>query len=52
MVSEETAQVVSLHWALWGLEVMVLSALWRAFNRDQLNDALGFQPASATPPSD
>ena len=52
MVSEETAQVVSLHWALWGLEVMVLGALWGAFNRDQLNDALGFQPASATQPSD
>ena len=52
MVSEETAQVVSLHWALWGLEVMVLGALWSAFNRDQLNDALGFQPASATQPSD
>jgi len=52
MVSEETAQVVSLHWVLWGLEVMVLGALWRAFNRDQLNDALGFQPASATQPSD
>ena len=51
-VSEETAQVVSLHWALWGLEVMVLGALWGAFNRDQLNDALGFQPASATQPSD
>ena len=52
MVSEETAQVVSLHWVLWGLEVMVLGALWGAFNRDQLNDALGFQPASATQPSD
>ena len=52
MVSEKTAQVVSLHWALWGLEVMVLGALWGAFNRDQLNDALGFQPASATQPSD
>ena len=52
MVSEETAQVVSLHWALWGLEVMVLGALWGAFNRDQLNDALGFQPASVTQPSD
>ena len=52
MVSEETAQVVSLHWALWGLEVMVLGALWGAFNRDQLNDALGFQPDSATQPSD
>ena len=52
MVSEETAQVVSLHWALWGLEVMVLGALWGAFNRDQLNDTLGFQPASATQPSD
>ena len=39
MVSEETAQVVSLHWVLWGLEVLVLAALWRAFNRD-----LGFQP--------
>ena len=52
MVSEETAQVVSLHWALWGLEVMVLGALWGAFNRDQLNDALGFQPPSATQPSD
>ena len=52
MVSEETAQVVSLHRVLWGLEVLVLAALWRAFNRDQLNDALGFQPTSATQPSD
>ena len=52
MVSEETAQVVSLHWALWGLEVLVLSALWRAFNRDQLNDGLGFQPRSANRPDD
>ena len=52
MVSEETAQVVSLHWVLWGLEVLVLGALWRAFNRGQLNDALGFQPTSPTQPSD
>jgi putative membrane protein len=52
MVSEETAQVVSLHWVLWGLEVLVLGALWRAFNRDQLNDALGFQPTSANQPDD
>ena len=52
MVSEETAQVVSLHWVLWGLEVLVLAALWRAFNRDQLNDALGFEGTSATQPSD
>lgn len=52
MVSEETAQVVSLHWVLWGLEVLVLGALWRAFNRDQLNDTLGFQPRSATQPGD
>lgn len=52
MVSEETAQVVSLHWVLWGLEVLVLGALWRAFNRDQLNDGLGFQPRSANRPDD
>ena len=52
MVSEETAQVVSLHRVLWGLEVLVLAALWRAFNRDQLNDTLGFQATSATQPSD
>jgi putative membrane protein len=52
MVSEETDQVISLHWVLWGLEVLVLAALWRAFNRDQLNDALGFQATSATQPSD
>jgi putative membrane protein len=52
MVSEETDQVISLHWVLWGLEVLVLTALWRAFNRDQLNDALGFQATSATQPSD
>ena len=52
MVSEETAQVVSLHWVLWGLEVLVLGALWRAFNRGQLNDALGFQPTSANQPDD
>ena len=52
MVSEETAQVVSLHWVLWGLEVLVLGALWRAFNRDQLNDELGFQPTSANQPGD
>ena len=52
MVNEETAQVVSLHWVLWGLEVLVLGALWRAFNRDQLNDALGFQPRSANRPDD
>ena len=52
MVSEETAQVVSLHWVLWELEVLVLAALWRAFNRDQLNDALGFEGTSATQPSD
>ena len=52
MVSEETAQVVSLHWVLWGLEVLVLGALWRAFNRGQLSDALGFQPTSPNQPSD
>ena len=52
MVSEETAQVVSLHWVLWGLEVLVLGALWHAFNRGQLNDALGFQPTSANQPDD
>ena len=52
MVSEETAQVVSLHWVLWGLEVLVLFALCGAFNQDQLNDALGFQPTSATQPGD
>jgi putative membrane protein len=52
MVSEETDQVISLHWVLWGLEVLVLTALWRAFNRDQLNDALGFEGTSATQPSD
>ena len=52
MVSDETAQVVLLHRVLWGLEVLVLGALWRAFNQDQLNDALGFQPTSATQPGD
>jgi len=52
MVSEETDQVISLHLVLWGLEVLVLAALWRAFNRDQLNDTLGFQATSATQPSD
>ena len=51
MVSEETASGFTSP-VLWGLEVLVLAALWRAFNRDQLNDALGFQPTSATQPSD
>jgi hypothetical protein len=29
-------QVVSLHWVLAIIEVAVVIALWRAFNRDQL----------------
>ena len=52
MVSEETAQVVSLHWVLWALEVMVLIALWRAFNRDRLADAASLQVPEVTQASD
>jgi hypothetical protein len=29
-------QVVSLHWVLAVIEIAVVVALWRAFNRDQL----------------
>ena len=48
MVSEETAQVVSLHWVLWALEVIVLISLWRAFNRDRLADAASLQVPEVT----
>ena len=48
MVSEETAQVVSLHWVLWALEVIVLISLWRAFNRDRLADAASLQVPDVT----
>ncbi len=35
-IDDRVEQVASLHWALAVVEVMVVVALWRAFNRDQL----------------
>ena len=35
-IDDRVEQVVSLHWVLAVVEIMVLVALWRAFNRDQL----------------
>ena len=35
-IDERVEQVVSLHWVLAVIEVAVVVALWRAFNRDQL----------------
>ena len=35
-IEERVEQVVSLHWVLAVIEVAVVVALWRAFNRDQL----------------
>ena len=35
-IDERVEQVVSLHWVLVVIEVAVVVALWRAFNRDQL----------------
>ena len=35
-IDDRVEQVVSLHWVLAIVEIMVLIALWRAFNRDQL----------------
>ena len=35
-IDDRVEQVVSLHWVLAVVEVMVVVALWRAFNRDQL----------------
>ena len=35
-IDEHVEQVVSLHWVLAIIEVAVVVALWRAFNRDQL----------------
>lgn len=37
-VDERVEQVVSLHWVLAVIEVMVVVALWQAFNRDQLTN--------------
>ena len=48
-ITNEAAQVVSLHWLLLGVEVSVLIALWQAFNKDQLSDeplTMGASPAS------
>ena len=48
-LTNEAAQVVSLHWLLSAVEVSVLVALWRAFNKDQLSDEpldMGASPAS------
>ena len=48
-LTSEEAQVVSLHWLLLGVEVSVLIALWRAFNKDQLSVeplTAGASPAS------
>jgi hypothetical protein len=48
-LTNEAAQVVSLHWLLLGVEVSVLIALWQAFNKDQLSDeplTMGASPAS------
>jgi len=35
-VDERVEQVISLHWVLAVIEILVVIALWRAFNRDQL----------------
>ena len=35
-INDRVEQVVSLHWVLAIIEVAVVVALWRAFNRDQL----------------
>jgi putative membrane protein len=35
-IDDRVEQVVSLHWVLAVVEVAVVVALWRAFNRDQL----------------
>jgi hypothetical protein len=35
-VDERVDQVISLHWALAVIEILVVIALWQAFNRDQL----------------
>ena len=35
-IDDRVDQVVSLHWVLAVVEVAVVLALWRAFNRDQL----------------
>ena len=35
-IDDRVEQVVSLYWVLAVVEIMVLVALWRAFNRDQL----------------
>ena len=35
-IDDRVEQVVSLHWVLVVIEVAVVVALWRAFNRDQL----------------
>ena len=48
-LTNEAAQVVSLHWLLLGVEVGVLITLWQAFNKDQLSDeplTMGASPAS------
>lgn len=38
-IEDRVEQVVSLHWVLAIIEVMVVVALWRAFNRGQLVNA-------------
>jgi len=35
-VDERVEQVISLHWALAVIEILVVIALWQGFNRDQL----------------
>ena len=48
-LTNEAAQVVSLHWLLLGVEVSVLLALWQAFHKDQLSHeplTVGASPAS------
>ena len=35
-IDDRVEQVVSLHWVAAVVEIMVLVALWRALNRDQL----------------
>ena len=38
-IDDRIQQVVSLHWVLSVIEIAVVVALWRAFDRDQLADS-------------